>query len=545
MFPLSTALVLAVVLFASFIRSSEFNKKSYTLKRLRDDIFEQHEGSAFHPRSKRKEVNLTPITQSNPPDIYQSIHDTNYFESLSPKIKGFLRIFKAAWLAYETDFFLTGNCNFELMNWEENSLITNLNFETHLQFILQLLKNGESLKNLNTAELLSEYINFTLSYYVQEAPLSTETFLEMLTYSTSSLEPQTFRTILNYRPRYLLDNDSNRIWYALIQTALKNDFDITKFSKEANIWIELFYLLSLSFGPNFDLNKHQIKNAINKSATRFNGLLKLQPIISAIARHDSNLFISILDNFEFIEFAKQLESRAIHFWVNRFLSYDDTLKRFDPENEEKFSALADKIYIFLCYINPTNPLPRLLDEFFVCHCNLLPQFLLKYSERARNSISIKAEQCQLLRNLVQVTDFDFDYIQIITIITGFDLKWDDLKEHLIPNLEPRFRNTPLTQGLKFILQLAESFPSDFSVPWSISSISSCLEIDPEYPFIFDAGRIILDRHFKILPSFTELSDFRKEEACFRDLCWFMTFYINIYRPDLGGSEFKLNILESL
>lgn len=528
-------LLTAVLQAFSLVTASEPDKASNLTKRSSEAASFDQEGSAFSPQVKRRVVFWTPSTTSNPPNLFRSLFDSVYFQNLPADVREFARIFRISWNAYKNDFRGTVDFNFELMNWETNPSITGLSFATHVDFIGQILSKSSTFKNPNTWELVRKYINFTFAYYNHERP-STETLIEMLKCTAQALEPLTFKTLLQYRPAYVSDESVNIVWRALVQLA--SDFDVASSAKEAKRWIELFYLMSSSFGPHFKLTEYQKSPASNsKMFKRLNYLLQLQPVISAMARHDSNLFMSIFLHDKVLEIVTKLGTRGTYYWFNRFLKFDDSLRRFEPGNEEKFAALADKMFICLC---ATNPLARLLEECAMSSFQVLPQFLLSYSPLARKSIPFKEAQCLLLKNLVQLTQFDFDYMKIVTIVVGFDLKWADLEVHLVPNLENRFKKTPLIQGLKFILQIAESFVNG---PWPVSSIASSLQIDPESPFLFDAGRIILARHFKILPIFTVTADVITEEACFRDLCWFMTFFINLYRPDLGP-DFKISVEET-
>ena len=562
MSPLFLFSLVSFLFLASFIETAEKIEEIKSLKRLRDANLEQlvststsTSTSTFAPILKQHQfVFLQSRNLSNSFglfrsfdisrsfdlfhcfDLFRSISDQFYFENLPHKIKEFSRIFKISWNAHENDFLRTGDFNFELMNWGTNPLITNLSFVTHFEFIKQILKKGSSFKTVNCWELLREYINFTFTHYKHERP-STESFIEMLILSVKALEPKTFKTILKYRPEYLSDESSNNLWFVLIQTALERNLVVSEFSKDATNWIELFYFSSINFGPCYNLNNHQTSKDDNNVTLRLNYLVKLQPLVSAMARHDSNLFMSFFFHDNILKFITENGKNSVYFWFNRFLNLDESVKRFNPENEQKFSALADKLYVCLC---TAIPFTQLLEDCINCNRHFLPQFILMYSADARNYVSSMPRKYKLLQNLVQVLEFDFDFMNMVTIITGFDLKWSDLEEHLLPSLEIRFRDTPLIRGLKFILQVAESFPINFdpSIPWTIPSISSSLTVDSEYPFLLDAARIILSRHFKILPIFTLSNEIGTEEACFRDLCWFMTFFINLCRPDLG-SNYKI------
>lgn len=521
-----------ILLLASFIKGAEKLEEPKNLKRLRDANFEQL-GSTCSPCNKR--------ISSNPPDLFRSISDPFYFGKLPPKIKEFARIFKIAWIAHAADFKRTNHFNFESMDdWES---ARDLSFETHIEFIKQFLKNGSTstFEHLNCWEFLREYIKFTFTNYSHEI-VSIESFNEILILSVKSLEPQTFETIMKYCPEYYSYENFNTVWFALLQTAIDRNLVVSDLSRDAKKWVKLFYFSCLNFGSFPFLNNfenQQVSKVSNKIILRLNHLIKLQPIISAFVRHDSPLFMEIFLNDKIIEIFNEIGTNSVYFWFNCFLALDENIKIFNPQNEQKFSDLADKLYYCLC---GTNSFVQLIENCAASNRHVLPQFILMYSDYARYSISDKAGKCQLLLKLVQITEFDFDYMSMVTIITGFDLKWSDLEEHLLPSLEIHFRDTPLINGLEFILQVAESFPINFdpSVLWTIpSSISSSpLRIDSEYPFLLDAARIILARHFKILPIFTLSNEIETEEACFRDLCWFMTFYINLYRPDMG-SNYKI------
>lgn len=534
-------------LFASSVYATEFASESLGSKRS----MELSNGDQVEPSPnlvKRKIVFCSRIPtlltesycDSNPPDLFRSKSDPVYFRSLPGKYKEFARIFRIAWNAHEIDFNRTGGCNLELMTWQESPIVTALSFETHLDFVKQILKQGHTFKTDNLWDLLREYIHFTLggSRHRSENP-SIAQCIDLLAPCVRALNPETFKIILNYLPEYYDDEIVDNLWYVLVQTAVNRDLILSSYSKAPSDWVQLYYLFSLHFGPSMNLRRHQTLTEINRTTLRLNQLLILQPIFAAIAIHDGDLFMSHYLQNHILQLVESIGTGAVYFWFDRLLVVDQNIKTFDESKVAELSNLADKMFICLC---ASRPLPLLLDDCAEAQCNVFPQFLLMYSSYARNSLPDKRSQCNLLSKLVKVDKFDFDFMKMVTIIVAFDLKWTDLEEHWLPFIESYAENV-LIQGLEIILLVAESFPEDFNPtsPWKINSQSlPSLDVDPESSYLLDAGRIILAHHFKILPISTQFSDCIGEEACFRDLAWFMAFYINRYRPDLGA-DYKIII----
>ena len=532
--PFFMNLLLSFLLLFLTIKASEILSEISGRKRFRDTDLEFE--SPGLPVTKRKieqssNLSISNFTDTNPPELFRSNTDFIYFHNLPPKFKEFSCIFRIAWDAHKIDFKGTGDCNFELMKWQDSLIVTELSLDTHLAFIQEILKQGSAL-NDNCWDLLCEYINFSFNHYCRDESISCDIFIELLVLSAEAINTQSFKVILKHRPDYILNESAGRIWCALITTALNRNLIVSSFSKVTSSWIEIFHLLSLNFGTFYNLTNYQSSNASNMTTFRLNQLIKLQPVLSAIANLDSDLFFSLFLSEEILQVVNEMGRKVLYFWFDRFLQLNQSIKCFEVLNEEKLSALADKLYICLC---ATNPLPNLIQECADHNCKTLSQFILMYSPYALKYIPSKFSQCQLLRNLVQVESFDFDFMKMITIIVGFDLKWKDLEEHLLPTIG-NYKEIPLIHGLRFILQIAESFPEDFDpnfTNWTIPFQFPNLQVDPESPFLYDAARIILARQYKIIPVSTQMLEFGAEEACFRDLAWFMTFYINLYRPDLG------------
>lgn len=475
---------------------------------------------------------MAAFSDSNPPDLFRTITDATYCEYLPQEFKDFAQIFRTAWYAHEVDFWRNGEFDLELMKWAANSKITVLEFNTHVAFIIQLLRRHESFRSQACWDLIEEYLIFTFSHY-RLARLSSEDFFTMCALSALALKPHIFKIIVKYRPAYCTDQCAGRIWKDFIQLAVNHNLILSATSTETTQWIKMFQLLCAHFGSFSNLPDVICTISKTSKIKRLETALLIQPLLSAFAKHNSILFEAIynLDVTRFIISGMKLSK--IILWIDGMLIFDQSIKRFDTTKQVELEQLAD--VVFNC-LGRDISIEKLLE---ICAHNgsyHLAQFILMYSASARNSVPAKRDQCLLLKDLVKVNvPFDFDFTDIIAIVIGFDLKWDDLVEHLLPVIDEDLKETLLMESLQFILKVAESFPDNFdpSKPWSIPLQYPPSSLDCRCPFLYDAARIILARHYKIIPAATRTLNGPSEEACYRDLAWFMTFFINSCRPDLG------------
>ena len=493
---------------------------------------------------KRKIVFATPppiqslkYFVDNPPDLFSAMTSDMYLLTLPRPFVDFIRIFCASWYAYQVDFKLRHPPDLEMLKWSNSPIVEALPFETHLAFLDQILKNHPYNFNETSSvwDLVEEYICYTFSR-PDMTDLSEDTFISLILSSIRLFNTEIFDIILERSPETLSSNCLNIIWQTLtVEAKSKSVLLSLTGSYKDFILLKMFHKLSIRYGPI-------VETALIRGPLTviMNNLLIFQPLLSAVARHDSESFLAHSGHLNMKSFIGRYEITQMFHWIDLFLKLDKDFIFPKEEQHVNLGIFADSVYDFIISIYQDFALILLafLDNNFF----FLAQFLLMYSPKARSAIPTKLEQCKLLVKLVELHEFDFDYQKIITIFIGFDLKLSDIDEYLLPQVKEGRRGTVIIKGLQIIMEIVESFPSDFTpeTVWILPKTPTILSVDTEGFYLLDAGRILLARHFKIVPASTTVSFSCSEEACYRDLVWFMAFFVNLYRPDLGP-EFKIKI----
>lgn len=483
----------------------------------------------------------------NPPDLFSACNNPIDAQKLPQKFKDFARIFRTAWYAYNCDFNRTGECDFELTRWGNSPFVEALDFHIHLSFIKQIFDPLNVPRSLSTSpiwELIAEYIYYTFSRVDACGRLSNEAFLSVLLPNTKLLNPEIFSTLMQFVPKTnnFTSVELHKIWHSLICTAISRNLSITSNENlDSRSWFKLFYLFCLHFGAFQNLSALQgsVRSG-NPNSLLLHNALRFQPLLSAIARHDSEALKET-----FYSQGNEIKQHILGL-IDKFLELDQDFRYPKAENQEELAVFADNLFDYLCIEFESTNFSKLLEFCFRKNHLNLAQFLAIHSLKARASIPSKAEQCSLLIGPVheQFFDSNFDFIKFTIVILAFDLNSKDIEEFLLPQIGQVAREGNLIRVLFFILELVESLESkDFPTNTILNppSLQSAAALnDAEGPFILEVGRILLARHFRIAPAFASLSTFIDEEACYRDLAWFMNFFINYYRPDLGP-DFKITV----
>lgn len=472
-----------------------------------------------------------------PPDIFVVCSRRLHSGTLPQKFQDFARIFKPSWDAYESDFQRIEHDDFELTRWEGSRIVEALNFNVHVAFLSQImirlnnLQESESASDSPIWELVTEYIQYTFNRLDISEDFGDKSALDLLIASVPLIIPQVFRAILKYSPETLPEVELCRIWTSMIYTATSNKIDISLSKGEAVRWFELFHALNLRYGVIEGLSVFVPFGDAN--AFILNSLLQHQPLFAALAQHDPE---ALSFYFRSRAVRNHIDTHGIGqvlFWLDRILELDQDFKFPKAETDEDLCFSADSLFESIL-TETEEDFSEIISYCIKTNFLFLLQFLLMYSSKARASIPTKTAQWAILVKLVEVDLFNFDFIYFVIIISGFGLSLSDFNEYFLPQVEEKHRNNIVVQGLRVLMEILESAPTEFTAEtiWTPPTTLSPIAVDTKGPFIFDVGRILLARHFRIAPSFTKLDLILFEESCYRDLAWFMTYFINLYHPDL-------------
>lgn len=477
--------------------------------------------------------------EASPPKLLSLIKSPSTCRSIPENYQKFVRIFNMAWTATQEKYAKPSKEDLELFSWSKSDTLTSLSFNMHSSFIKELLDSPAVTLTEDSYELIDEYI-----YYVMnrgDANLTDDlVFVDLLSSASNHLRLQTVSLILEYFSKHSRSDLKTKtfplLWKRLFSFAITKGLNIYCLKGAAGRWFRIFRLYSLNFGPL----SAELISSLELDVDRMNltsmlvQLPRCQPLLAAAAAHNSEAF---LDHFNEIESEMKAQQKYLKIvtnafiWIEMILESDESVS-IEIENKSKLGAFANTLYSALT--KGSQSFPELITQLFSFDFLHTLQFLIMYSDSARTSIPGKLEQCQLLIPHLKVPEFNFDYIEMVLIVIGFDIRLVDLDTHLVPLFGADCQ--PILEGLRFLLAVCESAPMNFDplIPWEIALISPAMTYDTEWPFLLDAGRIMLAKHFSIPPLHTVgLRTENGEEACFRDLAWFMTFYINKLRPDLG------------
>ena len=425
----------------------------------------------------------------------------------------------------------------ELFKWSGCEALESISLEIHVSYIKELLDRAIFYNfTEDSLELIDEYIGYVMRR--SDSKLDNETVVDLLSSVLKLLRPSTISIILIHST--VSPCSLHTLWCRLFVFAASKKISLENFRGIPLKWFEIFRIFCLEFGPMSleSLNCIERDLFVQQTAGYLKGNLpylpRFQSILAAVARHDSEAFlIHCAEVRQFEKLALKYFWNLFYCWIDAILEVDEKIKYFTTENKEKLATFADSFYAALM-IN-FNSSHQLITYLFSIDCNYSVHFLLTYSSTARASIPDKSAQCQLLVSLIYQLEYDSSFTKLILIIAGFDLNLEDIETHVFPNLD-RLINKLTTDILRFILQITDTFEDN-----SIKIVQPALPIDFRGPVTFEAGRILLAKHFRISPFLAKLkkNDFR-EDVCFDELAWFMTFFINKYRPDLGP-EFSIKL----
>ena len=483
-----------------------------------------------------------------PPKLFDLVN-SSLLRFYPQTYQDFARIFTESWNLTQNDYVKlkklskpaqsdeSEESDLELFKWSECEALESLSLEIHISYIKELFDRAIFYNfTEDSLELIDEYVGYVMRR--SDSKLDNETVVDLLSSALKLLRPSTISIILGNST--VSPYSVHTLWVRLFAFAATKKISLENFIGQTLKWFEIFRIFCLEFGPMSLENLGCIERSL--FAQQVEGHLKgnlpylprFQPILAAVARHDSEAFL--------IHFAevKQFEKLALkHFlnlfycWIDAMFEIDEKIKYFTTENKEKLATFADSFYatLMIQFISSY----QLITYLFSIDCNYSVHFLLTYSATARASIPDKTAQCQLLVPLIYQLEFDSNFTKLILIIAGFNLNLEDIETRVFPKLD-RLINNLTIDILRFILQIADAFKDN-----SIKIVHPALPIDFRGPVTFEAGRILLAKHFRISPFLAKLkkNDFR-EDVCFDELAWFMTFFINKYRPDLGP-EFSIKL----
>lgn len=457
---------------------------------------------------------------SDEPDLFKSLKDPRNLLTFPEELQDFIRIFGSAWSAHEFDLEVQqGNEDFELLKWSNSPVVEAVDFKTHCSFINQILEVEDVYLNETGSpiwDLVTEYIVYTFNRPDRQE-LTGQEYLELLINGINSENIQVFQEILKYSPSSNFSEELVQVWRTLIQKAINDDLSFSKSCEMSQDWLETFYLLCKTFGPMPLEELAKMKEFYREATEKLSSVLMIQPIISKISQHQQ---------------AAQFQGQKpiiLYFWIDKFLKFDELLKYPTPENQEILANFADSLYTNIRSIEGNNLLSKFIIECLQVSAYRLLQFILLYSSTVRSLIPGKPEACSMFHLILSKCRSELKFEDVLTFIIGFDLKFSDFVEHLAEKINFK---SELMKKLRFIMLVAESFPTTghWQIPAHIEQFITFE--DSKRTFLLEAGKIILARHFGILSVFTNSTGQVKEEACFRDLAWFINFYLAKYRPDL-------------
>ena len=469
------------------------------------------------------------------------MHDSILLNSLPKKFRDFIKIFKISYYAHFDDFFMIENCDLELMSWGNSAKVNAISIQVHIDFILQGLSLNlhKDLDGTEILELFLGYIDYALSSDAMRTTF--KNYFDLLMINLENLNSVLFTTVIKHCPSNFPENYFRQIYSELVLTAQRKNLNFRIKSKNSRNWFKIYVALTKKFGVIIPYDKFKPIFFVNQHDNILDIIIMLQPILAAIARHDavdfSKQFTFAADRF--VGFFAYKD--AIYYWIDRFIKSDKSFKAIGPSIPPRLTELADAVYAKLVFEFSSNP-KKFMSECFSKQLFNLPELIFMFSPLARNSLPNKTEQFNFLAQLCNVRSFDSDYKRHILFLAAFPLTLAEIREHVVPLVLYTNENI-IIQGLLFILEVVESAPTDFQEIWRVPLHLPNISRDFKSPFLLDAGRLILARNFNILPSSTLCNSFFKEESDYRDLGWFMSFYINLYRPDLGP-DFKIKILDS-
>lgn len=495
------------------------------------------------------------FTLSNPgsiqqvPDIFKAITDPEYAGTLSAPIQNFIRIFYEGFSAYWTDFRIRGIENFELLNWSQSPILQSMSFDFHLHVIQQIIDHKEILSKEFGHEFIKEYLEYAFSR--SSSNVSCLQYTNLLKSAIIIVDSRLFSLILKYVPHnYSQNYFICELWEVLIKISVDKSlfFESKAESEQTRHWLKMYYLLSLQFGAcdslrNLVIEAKESEDDYSKifemdddvkereDLEDFNMLINSQPLFAAFIKHDARGFNNYL-TFK----AKLLKPAFFFYYLNLFIYLDQDIKHFNPEKECLLEELADSLFISLNW-----KLEGLTELCFKYSYNSLIQFLLIHSAKARSSIPSKQEQCRILSNMVKKSKFDGQSIKLAWI-AAFHLTLTDLQQYLLVQ-----RDSEMIRVLLYLMKIVDSAPQSIDnwTNWNFPVDSPFPEMKKLVPYIYEAGRILLARHFKILPVHAQVFGFFREEYCFRDLQWFLNILVSKFRPDLTNFETRINVFSSL
>ena len=483
-----------------------------------------------------------------PPKLFDMVN-SSLLRFYPEKYQRFARIFTASWNLAQNGYVKTKEpsksarsdeseeSHLELFKWSGCETVESLSLEIHISYMKELLDRAISDNFFeDSLELIDEYIGYVMRR--SDSKMDNQTVVDLLSSAMKILRPSTISIILRHST--VSPYSFHTLWCRLFAFAASKKISLEDFSGQTLKWFEIFRIFCLEFGPMSleSLNCIERDLFIQQKAGYLKGNLpylpRFQSILAAVARHDSEAFLkncAEIKQFEKLELKHFLN--LFYCWIDAMLEVDEKIKYFTTENEEELASFVDSFYSALMIKFSSSH--QLITYLFSIDCNYSVHFLLTYSATTRVSIPDKSAQCQLLVPLIYQLELDSSFTKLILIITGFDLNLRDIEAHVFPNLD-RLINKKTIDILRFILQIVDTFEDN-----SIKAVHPALPIDFKGPVTFEAGRILLAKHFRISPFLAKLKkNDSQEDVCFDELAWFMTFFINKYRPDLGP-EFSIKL----
>jgi hypothetical protein len=466
-----------------------------------------------------------------PPDICRAIFDDLYRRNLPDKFRNFFEIFALCWKGHLERLKSGKGGDFELQQWGKNSVVEALDTKTHMIFISKLIASpklvaSRSTFNLETLELLQEYIDYALERSGREGiAISCDIWADLLVACIKIHNLDLFSTCIQYIPKDTTSfptSFTNRIYRELLIFAKERSLSLSSTASiNSLIWMDKLYLFSSKFGPI-------ISSCVNCFYAESSTVQALQPALAALAQHKVADF-----QVEIASIGTAFDLPKVSFWLSLFLRQDRWIKfpgsaAFDLPT---LQALADAVFAALIRISGFTP-SRMISFFISKNFLHLSEFLLMNSPALQRELSPSAIEGLLMEELRLMDDFDFT--AVVPIVVAFDFTSQSLEELLAKTSARPFVLDNL-RVLIFCLKVAETAPvflSSGSPLWRIPAALLNRAKDTQTPSILTAGKILLARHFKISPSHTSVELFR-EEFCFKDLIWYMKFFLESFRPELS------------
>ena len=488
--------------------------------------------------------------EANPPRLFTCCNSASSRSKLPENISYFIVIFAEYHDAHRNDFepswkSLYDKCkqghvgDYELSKWERSDVVNAVSQRVHYDFIIQFINSfiGFDLP------LLKEYIDYFMSRFT----LSDHDYFKLLVAAIERLESSCIAALLKYLPSSgFPSNLVISLWnqistyfakYGVFDCNLR--YDNPYFLKKFEIW-KIIRLFTKHFGL---INRADLGSLYHYQG-QLDMLISIHPIFLGFTLFDPSLIAgSALD-------VHRIDSKFLIAAANAiiYMSWNEIMQSVARDRIEIFADAFFKLFFDLKF--------TLWMILKMKHALNLAEFLICYSKEARASLS-NEKIIELLHDFIAKEDNFFEHSQLLLS------RYDNIN---LKDLEAKFAGSCNFDRYKLILRTVESFHiksndgnlisifksftetetakyeekdifdeeadygNRFIVEWTpppIEILNEGAEVDDlENSFLYDAGRIILSRHFGIPFAFTYYSVFEEEQCCFRDLAWLIEFHVN-------------------